>query len=145
MDLSRIGDRTPHRSASKKVGKPVFSCLADLLAFHARTAAVRDAILAPDCTPVTYGDLWTLTNDAVRELRRLGVGRRDRVAVVLPRGPENAVATVAVATASVCVPLNPDFTADELQRYFSELQIAALLTGADMDSASRGAAHTRGI
>ena len=145
MDLSRIGDRTLHRSAGKKAGNPVFPCLADLLAFHARTTAAGDAILAPDCPPVTYGELWTLTNDAVRELRRLGIDRRDRVAVVLPRGPENAVATVAVATAAVCVPLNPDFTADELQRYFSELQIAALLTGADMNSASRGVAHTLGI
>jgi amino acid adenylation domain-containing protein len=52
---------------------------------------------------------------------------------------------VAVATAAVCVPLNPDFTADELQRYFGDLRLAALLTRADMNSASRGIAHTLGI
>ena len=52
---------------------------------------------------------------------------------------------IAVATAAVCVPLNPDFTADELQRYFSDLRIAALLTRADMNSVSRGVAHTLGI
>src|SRR5207253_1589873 len=73
------------------------------------------------------------------------INRRDRVAVVLPRGPENAVAAIAVATAAICVPFNPDLTADELQRYFGDLQIAALLTRADMNSASRGVAHTLGL
>ena len=90
-------------------------------------------------------ELWALTNDAVRELRRLGINQRDRVAVVLPRGAETAVAIFAVATAAVCVPLNPDLTADELQRYFGDLQIAALLTRADMNSVSRDVAHTLGI
>jgi hypothetical protein len=34
------------------------------------------------------------------------------------------------------VPLNPGFTADEWQRYFAELGVAALLTRPDIDSAS---------
>jgi amino acid adenylation domain-containing protein len=67
------------------------------------------------------------------------------VAVVLPNGPETAVAIVTVATASVCVPLNPSFTADEWHRYFGDLQIAALLTHADMGSPSRAVAHALGI
>ena len=52
---------------------------------------------------------------------------------------------LAVATAAVCVPLNPSFAADEWQRYFGDLRVAALLTRADMDSASRGVAHALGI
>ncbi len=76
----------------------------------------------------------------VRELRSLGVGRNDRVAVVLPDGPETAVAIIAVASGAVCVPLHPGFTADEWQRYFGDLRVAALLTRADVDSASRGVA-----
>jgi amino acid adenylation domain-containing protein len=143
--LSKIGDQSPHRSADKNEEAQVFLCLRDLLAFYARTAPIRDAILAPGRSPVTYRELWALANDAVRELRRLGINQRDRVAVVLPRGPENAVAVIAVATAAVCVPFNPDLTADELQRYFSDLQIAALLTCTDMNSVSRGVAHTLGL
>ena len=73
---------------------------------------------------------------AVRELRSFGIGRSDRVAVVLPDGAETAVAIIAVATAAVCVPLNPSFTADEWQRYFGDLRVTALLTRADMDSAA---------
>jgi len=84
-------------------------------------------------------------NDAVRGLRSLGVGLGDRVAVVLPNGPETAVAMIAVAAGAVCVPLNPGYTADEWQRYFGDLRVSALLTRADMDSASRGLAHAIGI
>jgi amino acid adenylation domain-containing protein len=55
------------------------------------------------------------------------------------------MAMIAVATGAVCVPLNAGFTTDEWQRYFGDLRIAALLTRADMESASRGVAHTLGI
>ena len=143
--MSKIFEPLQSGPAGNKAGSRVFSRLEDLLAYYGRMAPGRNAILAPGGAPVTYGALWARANDAVRELRSLGVGRGDRVAVVLPNGPEAAVAIVAVATAAVCVPLNPGFTADEWQRYFGDLQIAALLTRADMDSASRGVAHALGI
>jgi acyl-CoA synthetase (AMP-forming)/AMP-acid ligase II len=44
---------------------------------------------------------------------------------------------MSVAAGAICVPLNPGFTADEWQRYFGELRIAALLTRPDIESASR--------
>jgi amino acid adenylation domain-containing protein len=123
----------------------VFSCLSDLLSFYGRAAPDRPAILAPDREAVDYGALLARTNEAVRELRSLGVARSDRVAVVLPSGPEAAVAIVAAACAAICVPLNPGYTADEWQRYFGDLQVTALLTRADIASPSRGVAHTLGI
>src|SRR5437588_884149 len=77
--------------------------------------------------------------------RSAGVGRNDRIAVVLSDGPDAAAAVVSVAAASVCVPLNPAFTADEWQRYFAETRIAALLTSPDIDSPSRAVARGHGI
>jgi amino acid adenylation domain-containing protein len=133
------------RPAGDKAGGRVFSCLSDLVSFHGRVAPGRPAILAPDREAMTYGVLLARTNEVVRELRRLGVNRSDRVAVVLPSGPDAAVAIVAVACGAVCVPLNPAYTADEWQRYFGDLQITALLTRADIASPSRGVAHTLGI
>ena len=128
-------------------GRGPFSCLHDLLSDHGRSAPDRSAILAPGRRPMTYGALWMQANDVVRGLRSLGVGRTDRVAVVLPDGPEAAVAMIAVAAGAVCVPLNPGFTDDEYQRYFGELHLAALLTRADLNSASRARrprlGHTR--
>jgi amino acid adenylation domain-containing protein len=134
-----------HGPAGNKAGNRIFSCLEDLLACYGRMAPARNAILAPGRAPLTYGALWGRANDAVRELRGLGVGRSDRVAVVLPDGAEAAVATIAVAAGAVCVPLHPGFTAEEWQRYFCDLRVAALLTCADMNSASRGVAYSLGI
>jgi acyl-CoA synthetase (AMP-forming)/AMP-acid ligase II/acyl carrier protein len=94
---------------------------------------------------MTYGVLWACAKDTVRALRSVGVGRSDRVAVVLPDGPEAAAAIISVATGAVCAPLNPSFTADEWQRYFGELRVAALVTRPDVDSASRAAALALGI
>ncbi len=83
--------------------------------------------------------------DTVRALRGAGIGRSDRVAVVLPDGPEAAAAIIAVAAGAVCAPLNPGLTADELQRYFVELRVSALLTRSDVGIAGRAAAHALGI
>ena len=94
---------------------------------------------------MTYGALCMQASDVVRGLRSMGVARTDRVAVVLPDGPEAAVAMVAVAAGAVCVPLNPGFTYDEYQRYFGELHLSALLTCASLNSASRRVASFLGI
>jgi acyl-CoA synthetase (AMP-forming)/AMP-acid ligase II len=143
--LSILADQLQPGPGNRKSGIRVFSCLDDILAYYGSEARDRDAILAPGCAPLTYGALRALVAKAVRELRGLGIGPTDRVAVVLPIGAETAVAILAVTTAAVCVPLNPNFTADELQRYLGDLQVAALLTRADMDSAARGVAHILGI
>src|ERR1700738_3072153 len=133
------------QGAARKSAGHSYSCLQDLLSDHGRNAPDREAILAPGRLPMTYGALWTQANDVVRGLRGIGVGRTDRVAVVLPDGAEAAVAMITVAAGAVCVPLNPGFTDDEYQRYFAELHLAALLTRADLNSASRRVAHILGI
>lgn len=143
--MSKIVKELQRGTARKSVRGCPFSSLPDLLSTYARNAPDRYAILAAGRTPMTYGALFMQANDVVRGLRRIGVGRTDRVAVVLPDGPEAAVAMIAVAAAAVCVPLNPGFTYDEYQRYFGELHLAALLTRADLDSASRRVAHIQGI
>src|SRR3984893_17988056 len=143
--LSKIVKKLQHKTARKSAGTPTFACLRELLSHYGRNAPNRRAILAPGRLPMTYDALWLQTRDVVRGLRSLGVGRTDRVAVVLPDGPEAAVAMLAVAAGAVCVPLNPAFTQDEYQRYFGELHLAALLTRADLNSASRRVAHILGI
>ena len=143
--MSKIVKKLQHKTARKNARRHSFACLQDLLSDYGRNAPDRLAILAPGRLPMTYGALWMQVNDVVRGLRSAGVGRTDRVAVVLPDGPEAAVAMVAVAAGAVCVPLNPGFTYDEYQRYFGELHLAVLLTHAHSNSVSRRAAHTLGI
>ncbi|MEH2504040.1 acyl-CoA synthetase (AMP-forming)/AMP-acid ligase II/aryl carrier-like protein [Bradyrhizobium sp. AZCC 1578] len=143
--MSKVIKQLRNEPAGEKTGSRVFLHLADLLEHYGRIAPARKAILAPGYSPITYGTLRGRTNEMVRGLRSLGVRRSDRVAVVLPDGPETVVAIIAVAASAVCVPLNPAFTADELHRYFADLRIAALLTRGDIGSASRGVAHALGI
>src|SRR6516162_398747 len=122
---------------NKTTESQFFSCLGDLLAFHGRTAPGRDAILAPGRAPLTYRALLARSKETIRGLRSLGVGRRDRVAVALPDGPDSAVTMTSVAAGAVCVPINPRFTADEWRRYLGELRAAALVTCPEMESRGR--------
>jgi acyl-CoA synthetase (AMP-forming)/AMP-acid ligase II/acyl carrier protein/NRPS condensation-like uncharacterized protein len=143
--MSKIVKELQHGTPRKGARRRSFSCIEDLLSSHGGNAPDSYAILAPGRLPMTYGMLWMQANEVVRELRSLGVGRTDRVAVVLPDGPEAAVAMITVAAGAVCVPLNPGLTEDEYQRYFGELHLTALLGRADLNSASRRVAHTLGI
>jgi amino acid adenylation domain-containing protein len=142
--LSKTTNEFPRPDVGE-AGQRVFTCLGDLLAHYGRVSPDRPAILAPEGAALTYGALWARTNEVVRELRDFGIGGSDRVAVVLPGGPEAAVATIAVAAGAVCVPLHPGFAAEEWRRYFGDLRVAALLTHSDVDSASRGVAYSLGI
>ncbi|MCK1420313.1 AMP-binding protein [Bradyrhizobium sp. CW12] len=143
--MSKFIEKVKDIASRESVTTTTFACLYDLLLHHGRQAPDRYAILAPGCLPMTYGALSLLTHDVVRALRSAGVSRTDRVAVVLPNGPEAAVAMVTLAVGAVCVPLSPDFTYDEYKRYFADLDVAALLAHADPTSACRRAASSLGI
>ncbi len=119
--------------------------LGGLLAFYAQTIPAAPALLAPGRPPLSYGALGTGIARLVQMLRALGIAPGDRIAVALPRGADSALALIAVASSCACVPINPDLTADELQRYFSEMKLAALVTRADMNSASRDVARALDI
>ncbi len=92
------------------------------------------AIAAEDRPPLTYAGLRALAVDTVASLRQLGVGRNDRVAIVLPNGPEMAAAFVAVAAGATTAPLNPSYRAEEFRFYLEDLNAKALLVAAGSDS-----------
>ena len=125
--------------------QPLFTRLADILSHYGQTTPQQIAILAVDGTSLTYGALWTRTTEIAGELRRFGVAAGDRVAVVLPGGADASVATVAVASAAVCVPLHAGFSTGELRRALQELDVSALLTSRDLESAGRSAAYSLGL
>ncbi len=55
------------------------------------------AIGAPDRSPMTYAHLRTLTTTIAEDFSRHGIGPNDRIAIVLPNGPEMATSFVATA------------------------------------------------
>ncbi len=130
--------------ATAKPPIPVpFLLLNELFEYYARHSPDAAAILAPDCSALSYGALHQQISYVGGALRAMGLGRHDRVAVVLPNGPEMAVAVLGVAASATCLPTNPAYGAEELDRYFADLQPRALIT--QVDSPARRVALSRGV
>jgi acyl-CoA synthetase (AMP-forming)/AMP-acid ligase II/acyl carrier protein len=116
-----------------------------LIEYQAKYSSDSIAILALDRQPLEFGQLYQFLQTTAGQLNGLGIGRNDRVAIVLPNGPEMAVAFLAVTAAATCAPLNPAYTAPEFDFYLADLEIKALLTVADTGSLAIEVAQTRGI
>lgn len=121
--------------------------VADLLARHPADAP---AILTPTYegasrAPLTYGALRALAARTRGTLNGLGIGRNDRVAMVLPNGPEAASAWLAVATFATAAPLNPAYRAEELTFSLSDLRARALIVQKGVEGPAREVAVRLGI
>ena len=103
------------------------------------------AIAAPDATPLTYYGLRALIAETIPSLNRFGIGRNDRVAIVLPNGPEMATAFIAIASGATSAPLNPAYRADEFEFYISDLGAKALVVEQGSGSPVIEAAKKLGI
>ena len=79
--------------------------------------AAAVALAAPGRTPMTYGMFSELCETTAEALNALGLGRNDRLAMVLPNGPEMAAAFVACGSAVTAAPLNPAYREDEFHVY----------------------------
>src|SRR5829696_864965 len=79
------------------------------------------AILAPDRAPLTHKGLRTLIERTGDALAHHGIGRGDRVAIMLPNGPEMATAFLAVSAYATTAPLNPAYREDELDFYLKDI------------------------
>src|SRR5215470_6471695 len=78
-------------------------------------------------TSIRYGQLLSLVDDVIKSVGALDLNRQDRVALVLPDGPETAAALLAVAAIATCAPLNPSYTSNEFDFYLSDLEAKALI------------------
>lgn len=103
------------------------------------------AISGIDRSDLTYDGLRELVAQTTETLNGLGIGRNDRVAIVLPNGPEMATAFVAVAACATTAPLNPSYTQEEFDFYMSDLNARALLVEKGSDSPAVAAAKNHGI
>ncbi len=98
------------------------------------------AIIEPAGATVTYAELRQQVAHLAGQLNALGIGRNDRVAVVLPNGPEAAVSFLAVAACATAAPLNQAYREDEFRFYMDDLKAKALITLADDSPAAHAAA-----
>jgi acyl-CoA synthetase (AMP-forming)/AMP-acid ligase II/thioesterase domain-containing protein len=103
------------------------------------------ALLAPGRDALSYAGLGEQTARLAGRLGAAGIGREDRVAVVLPNGPEMAAAFVAVASCAAFAPLNPNYTRRDFEFYLSDIAASALLVEEATPAAAREAADALGI
>ena len=117
----------------------------ELLRARAEHAPEAVAIVAPGRRALNYGELLVQVGEVVRALNVRGVQPGDRVAIVLPNGPEMAVAFLGVAAAASCAPLNPAYSRSEFEFYLADLNPKALIVQSGMNVAAVAVAEERGI
>jgi acyl-CoA synthetase (AMP-forming)/AMP-acid ligase II len=103
------------------------------------------ALSAPERTALSYRALREHVAATVERLNTLGIGRNDRIALVLPNGPDMASAFVAVAAGATACPLNPGYRPDEFDFYLTDLRARALIVEAGSTSTAIEVAHKHGI
>jgi acyl-CoA synthetase (AMP-forming)/AMP-acid ligase II/aryl carrier-like protein len=113
----------------------------DLVRAQAAISPGSPAILGVDRKPLTYAELVDQLRTTMTGLSRMGLCRNDRVAIVLPNGPEMAVSFLAVSSMATSAPLNPAYSLDEFHFYLSDLEAKRLLTTANVAPAAIKAAN----
>ncbi|HXV85811.1 MAG TPA: AMP-binding protein, partial [Gemmatimonadales bacterium] len=116
--------------------------LADMLAEHPNAAT---ALTSPGGAPLSYQALRTLLHETLTALAARGIGRSDRVAMVLENGPEMAAAFLSVAAGAAAAPLNPAYRADEFEFFLTDLKAKLLIVGGELKSPSVQVAARLGI
>ena len=111
-------------------------------------AAAKDsalAIAAPGRPPLSHGALRDLVQRTLAMLNAQGIGRNDRLAIVLANGPEMATCFISAACGVATAPLNPAYRADEFEFYLSDLNAKALVVEHDSQSPAIAVAQKLGV
>ena len=118
------------------------SSLIDLLATGADAAP---ALSAPGRNALNFKGLRGLVADTLAFLNAQGIGRGDRVAIVLANGPEMAACFAACACGVASAPLNPGYRADEFEFYLADLHAKALIVEQGSESPAVAVAEKLGV
>jgi acyl-CoA synthetase (AMP-forming)/AMP-acid ligase II len=110
----------------------VLHTVADVLAVG---AAADPALITPAATTLDGATLRATVEGLAAQLRALGVGPADRVALVLPNGPEMSVAFLAAASVACAAPLNPKYREDEFRFYLDDLGAKVIVSLGGDDAA----------
>lgn len=116
--------------------------LKSLIAEH---AGDLPAIGAAGRSWLTYDRLRSLSDEVGASLNAMGIGADDRVAIVLPNGPEMATAFVTICQAAATAPLNPAYREDEFAFYLEDLKAKAVVLAEGDQGAAYAAAVKLGI
>jgi acyl-CoA synthetase (AMP-forming)/AMP-acid ligase II/thioesterase domain-containing protein len=143
FNVSTYGDRLAIATVSSPA--PEQRALDELLARQAERSATAVAIAAPGRTPLSRSGLVQQIVHVRRALRRAGIARSDRVALVLPTGADTAAALVAVASSAACVPINPAVSTDELALHLEHANARAIVIDDSVGAGLLAVAESSGL
>src|SRR5688572_30306872 len=102
--------------------------LLDYLSDAARAQPRAAALLFKGAT-ITYGELETLGNACAAAFQALGIGKGDRIALLLPNCPQFMIAEIgAWKIGAIVAPLNPTYTESELEGPLKEHGVETIVT-----------------
>jgi acyl-CoA synthetase (AMP-forming)/AMP-acid ligase II/acyl carrier protein len=119
--------------------------IGSLLRNAAQRSPESTALSAPNRPSLSYVRLWHQVEGVVAWLNAHGIGRGDRVAIVLPNGPELASAFLGVSAGAVSAPLNPGYGPNEFRSCLADLRPRALIVESGIDSPAIAIARASGI
>jgi amino acid adenylation domain-containing protein len=103
------------------------------------------AILGVQQRPLSYEALLRHVEETVRALNALGITRGDRVAMVLPNGPEAATCFLSVTATATSAPLNPAYSVAEMEFFLRDLAPKAIIVDVPNGSPAVTVARALGI
>jgi acyl-CoA synthetase (AMP-forming)/AMP-acid ligase II len=90
--------------------------------------AAAPAVITVTGESMDHGALSTTVEHLTNQLRQAGLGPNDRIAIVLPNGPEMALVLLAAMAVGCAAPLNPKYLEEEFRFYLDDLRAAVLVT-----------------
>ena len=130
---------------NKGVATPLMTSLREVLYAQAALFPNAPALQAPNCHPLTYSHLFNQSEYTGHALGTLGIANSDRVAVVLPNGPDMAATFLGIAAYATCAPLNPSCSRDQFEFYLRDLRARAIVLPAAADLPVREVAEQLGL
>ena len=121
------------------------STVYEIVQRHAEARPDAEALVAPGRSPLSYSALLVLVEQVGRHLGRFGISSSDRVAIVMPNGPEMAAVFLSVSSAAAAAPLNPVYREAEFRFYLSDLEAKALVVEAESGGEARDVARSLGM
>jgi oxalate---CoA ligase len=123
------------------MGGSIVSVIADRAAHNPDAVA----LLAPGRRPLTYARLHAEVREIAHAFSAIGIGKNDRIAVVLPNGPEKVLSFLATSAVGTCAPLNVALRDDEFDSALSNLKPKALIATRDLNAGKRAVAAKHGV
>src|SRR5512144_440042 len=100
----------------------------------------KAAIRVVDGPHISYEELRRQVDDLSQTLRKLGLGKGDRIAMALPNGLEVIALFLAASSVGTAAPLNPAYTRDEFRFYLEDTNARALIVPRNGAHEARAAA-----